>query len=141
MAIRHAFFFLPLAQVKATLMKSLVKLGQVILYVADMGASVNFYQDCLGLPVSYPGPDVDLSAEPWVTFETGATSLALHSGGPGNMPADAPSITFMVEDLDTAYRDVMVHGVKLSEISEPHPGVRLCSGKDPDGHVFILQQS
>jgi len=123
------------------IMKTLSRLGQIILYVSDMGRSVEFYQDRLGLPVTFPGPDVDLATQPWVTFDTGKTSLALHDGGPGNQPSLAPALVFIVEDLETAAHDVESHGVKLSEITEPHPGVRLCHGTDPDGHVFFLKQS
>ncbi|MCH8978131.1 MAG: VOC family protein, partial [Armatimonadetes bacterium] len=45
-----------------------MKLGQVILYVSDMGRSVEFYRDKLGLSVTYPDGG-DLSGQPWVTLD------------------------------------------------------------------------
>ena len=56
------------------------ELIEIIVYVEDMAAQVAFYRDVLGLRVTWP--DVgDFSGEHWVTFATGAATLALHSGG------------------------------------------------------------
>ena len=122
-------------------MKTLARLGQVILYVSEMKRSVEFYQDRLGLPVTYPGPAANLDEAHWVTLDAGGFSLALHSGGTPNRDTLAPAVVFLVENLDKAYEDVMVHGVKLSEIAEPHPGTRLCHGTDPDGHTYFIKQA
>lgn len=122
-------------------MRSLKRLGQVILYVSNMGRSVEFYQDKLGLPVSYPGPEANLAEQFWVTLSTGGFEIALHAGRESGPPAEAPALVFLVEDLEAAVRDVTDHGVTLTEITEPHPGVKLCNGRDPDGHVFFLKQA
>jgi hypothetical protein len=44
-----------------------------------MDAQVAFYRDKLGLTVSYPDGLNDYTGEYWVTFATGACTLALES--------------------------------------------------------------
>ncbi|MCH8978844.1 MAG: VOC family protein [Armatimonadetes bacterium] len=117
-----------------------LRLTQTILYVADMARSVKFYRDLLGLKVSYPSGG-DLGKEPWVALDAGSSTLALHEGGPGETHEHAPSIVFMTADVEASRAKLVAKGVGLGEVTEPHPGVKLCSGQDPDGHTFFLRQA
>ena len=49
------------------------KVDYVMVNVSDMGLSVAFYRDTLGLRLKFESPG-------WSEFETGATTLALHLG-------------------------------------------------------------
>lgn len=114
-----------------------MKLGQVSLYVSDMARSVEFYRDKLGLTVTYSDGE-DFAGQFWVTLGDEGCSLALHSGGAGQTADLTPAISFMSDDVEGARSSLIAKGVKLSEIEEPHPGVKFCSGQDPDGHRFFI---
>ena len=111
-----------------------------MLYVSDMGRSVEFYRDKLGLSVTYPDGD-DLSGQPWVTLDGEGCALALHDGGPGSTADLAPAISFMTDSVEAKRKDLVSRGVGLSDVEEPHPGVKFCHGKDPDGHRFFVSLS
>lgn len=111
---------------------------QVVLYVSSMAESVTFYVEKLGLPLTFPTWPTDLSAEHWVTVDAAGTSIALHAGGPGNIPDLAPAVSFSVKDIQQTRAGLTAKGIPFSEIEEPHPGVKLCHTKDPDGHTVFL---
>ena len=54
---------------------------EVILYVQDMDAQVSFYRDLFGLRVMEPQNVRGFAGVYWVTLDTGACTLALHTGG------------------------------------------------------------
>ena len=117
-----------------------MKLGgviEVIIYVQDMEAQVAFYRDVLGFGVAYP---VDGSVnEWWMTLQTGACTLALHGGGDGDFGKSAPKFVFASHDLDSDRATLIARAVKVSEIREPAPGVRVFDAWDPEGNVFSLE--
>ena len=51
------------------------KVDYVMVNVSDMGRSVAFYRDTLGLPLKFESPG-------WSEFQTGDTTLALHHAAP-----------------------------------------------------------
>ena len=104
-----------------------------------MGAQVEFYRDVLGLEIGYPRTQTDYTNEHWITFETGACVLALHGGSSKNQGPDAAKFVFGSTDIDRAQRCLKRHGVKVSEIREPAPGVRVFDGWDPEGNVFSIE--
>ena len=114
-------------------------LGEIILFVDDMASQVHFYRDILGLSIAGPIQD-DYSAEHWVTFKTGACTLALHSGG-RQSPKNCQSVKFvlMVDKLDEVRRLLTPKGVTLSDVRSPAPGVLVCDGFDPEGNPFSLE--
>ncbi len=115
-------------------------LCEVILYVQEMSAMVRFYRDQLGLRVEEPADAADLSGESWVVFETGATKLALHSGGQQRPGEGAPMLVFAVADLAAARTLLVERGVTLEEPFEAAPGVLVCHGRDPEGNPLALEQ-
>jgi catechol 2,3-dioxygenase-like lactoylglutathione lyase family enzyme len=112
---------------------------KVILYVQDMDTQVRFYRDRLGLNVSYPQDLQDYSQEFWVTLEAGACTLALHGGGKGRLSEDSPKIVFGVEDIETARQELLAGGVKLGNVRQAAPGVKVCDGRDPEGNPFSIE--
>ena len=118
----------------------LAGLCEVILYVQEMAAMVRFYRDLLGLRVEEPADVDDLSGESWVVLDTGATKLALHSGGERRLGADTPMIVFAVADLAAARSVLIDRGVALEEPFEAAPGILVCHGRDPEGNPLALEQ-
>jgi predicted enzyme related to lactoylglutathione lyase len=117
----------------------LLDLMEVILYVQDMGAQVRFYRDILGLEVSYPAGLTDYTGQMWVTFATGACTLALHGGATGARGKDAPKIVFRVADIETARGLLCERGVDMRDIREAAPGVLTADGFDPEGNAFSIE--
>jgi catechol 2,3-dioxygenase-like lactoylglutathione lyase family enzyme len=116
-----------------------IGLIEVILYAKDMNKMVQFYRDVLDLPLNNPGIR-DYSNESWVPFQTGNCSLALHSGGNGNIGSDAPKIVFQVEDIKSARFQLLQASVAVSDIRSPAPGRQVCDAKDPEGNPFSIEE-
>lgn len=112
---------------------------EVILYVQDMNTQVNFYQEVLGLQVSYPLGKQDYTGEMWVTFDTGACVLALHGGGKKRIGSDAPTIVFGVLNIHDARESLLKQGVTMGEIRPAAPDIFVCDGKDPEGNTFSIE--
>jgi len=110
-------------------------LGEIILFVDDMPSQVRFYRGILGLSIDSPIQN-DYSAEHWVTFKTGACTLALHSGG-RQSPKNCHAVKFvlMVDKLDEVRRLLAQKGVTLSDVRSPVAGVLVCDGVDPEGNL------
>ncbi|MFW9853918.1 MAG: VOC family protein [Candidatus Thorarchaeota archaeon] len=112
---------------------------QIILYTANMQKQVEFYRDILGLKITYP--DIrDYSKEFWVTFSTGEATLALHTGGKGEIGTDSPRFTFEVQDIQEAFSYFKDKGILDSEIREPVPNTFVFDIKDPEGNKISIEQ-
>jgi predicted enzyme related to lactoylglutathione lyase len=114
-------------------------MSEVILYVKDMQAQVEFYQNTFGLRVSYPQGVADYSRARWVTFDTGGCTLALHSGGQGHAKPDAPKIVFSVENLFDSRQELIQAGIEMSDIRSKVQGIYMSDGVDPEGHSFSIE--
>jgi lactoylglutathione lyase len=113
------------------------KVDYIMVIVSDIGRSVAFYRDTLGIPLKFESPG-------WSEFQTGSTTLALH---PGSRPAGseaAPqrgpvagtcSIGFSVPDLNSAYAELTKRGAHfvMPPTDRPNEGIRLAVCVDPDG--------
>lgn len=113
-------------------------LTEVIVHAKDMNAQVAFYRDKLGLTVTYPAGRSDYASDAWVTFDTGACTLALHDGRPDHAPP-VVRFTFGVSDIRAAREELLGRGVEIGEVRSPAPGVLVVDGKDPEGNVFALE--
>src|SRR5215207_2373090 len=60
------------------------KVDYIMVTVSNMGRSVAFYKDKLGLPMKFGTPE-------WTEFQTGTTTLALHGGGQPKEATGDPS--------------------------------------------------
>ena len=114
-------------------------LSYVILYVRDASKSVPFYRDTLGLKVRVDSPG-------WVEFETGATTVALHSDEklPAVRPHGQAVAVFNVEDIDVAYESLKAKGIKFAKepqvVCEGEAGKvgRSADFQDPDGNPLSI---
>ena len=113
------------------------KVDYVMVNVSDMGRSVAFYRDTLGLTLKFESPG-------WSEFETGATTLALHPGTPvadsraatqAGPAAGTCSLGFSVENLDSTFAELRKRGARfvLPPIEQTSEGIRLAVCVDPDG--------
>ena len=112
--------------------------------VSDMGRSVAFYRDTLGLPVKFESTE-------WSEFETGPITLALHgvalagrSRGvaPAEPTAGTCSLGFSVESLDATYTELQTRGARfvLPPTEQAKEGIRLAVCIDPDGLAISLAE-
>jgi lactoylglutathione lyase len=101
-----------------------------IRYVANMDEAIRFHEQQLGLKLRFRTPD-------WSEFDTGTTTLALHSSSKANPPGTA-SVGFRVTNVDEFCRTAMHHGcMVVSQPSEVH-GMRVARLADPDGGEFSV---
>jgi lactoylglutathione lyase len=111
------------------------QLDYTMVIVSDMGKSVEFYRDKLGIPLKFESPE-------WTEFQTGITTLALHGGGvtkeastDQSKYAGTCSIGFNTEDLDKTYEELKSRGVRfvMPPMQREGEGIRLAVALDPDG--------
>lgn len=112
------------------------QLDYTMVIVSDMARSVEFYRDKLGIPLKFESPD-------WTEFQTGTTTLALHSGGiprertggAGDKDAGTCSIGFNVADVEKTYEELKAKGVRfvMPPTQRDGEGIKLAVCLDPDG--------
>lgn len=121
------------------------QIDYTMVIVSDMDRSVEFYRDKLGIPLKFQSPE-------WTEFQTGATTLALHSGGvsqtqaAGGDPskqAGTCSIGFNVDDVDKTFAELKAKGVNfvMPPTQREGEGIKLAVGIDPDGLPVSFAQS
>lgn len=117
----------------------IIEIMEVILYVQDMQAQVTFYRDTLDLAVSYPQGLDHYHDQNWVTFASGACTLALHGGGQRRQGEDTPMLVFRVADIQSARQALVARGVAMGKIFTAAPGVQVCHFQDPEGNPLALE--
>ncbi|WP_417851868.1 VOC family protein [Thalassoglobus sp.] len=115
------------------------RLHEVILYVQDMGRQVSFYRDFLRLPVLFPADLSNVEELDWVTFDTGACKLALHSGGKCDFGFDAPKFVLSVDDLEKWHSRLSSVAVNVDKIRTPAPGIHVFDAMDFEGNRFSIE--
>lgn len=118
---------------------SLGAISEIILYVSDMEKQVRFYRDTMGLAITWPADLEDCSEEFWVTFSTGACTLALHGGGENDFGRDAPRYVFDVENIEETRSAFQARSIPVSEIRNPAPGIAVFDARDPEGNLFSIE--
>jgi lactoylglutathione lyase len=117
----------------------------IMVNVSDMGRSVAFYRDTLGLALKFESPG-------WSEFETGTTTLALHAvdareaagpDAPSEPHAGTCSMGFSVADLDAVYAQLQSRGARfvMAPTARPNEGIRLAVCIDPDGLAISFAQA
>jgi lactoylglutathione lyase len=118
-------------------------IGAITLFVEDLAATKQFYQDVFGLPVHY---EDDESA----VFNLGNTLInllratAAHEliapavvGGPD--AASRLQLTINVDDVDAVCADLASRGVELLNGPMDRPwGIRTAAFRDPAGHIWEI---
>jgi len=106
-----------------------------------MQRSTTFYRDVLGLPLKFSSPG-------WTEFNTGTTTIALHTTGDqklpphqGRPPAGQAHIGFTVDDLQSFYEQLKAQDVYFSLPPQKQtPGGTQAVLHDPDGLGITLHQ-
>ena len=120
------------------------KVDYAMVNVSDMGRSVAFYRDVLGVPLRFESPG-------WSEFETGATTLALHHarpapaapGEPCGPTAGSCTLGFSTNDLDATVAELSARGARfvMPPTDQPGEGIRLAVCVDPDGLAISFAQA
>jgi predicted enzyme related to lactoylglutathione lyase len=109
------------------------RISVVYLYVSDMGRSLRFYRDLLGIPLE--GDD------DWTEATLGGTRFALHATheGIGELSAGTIHVSLEVADVDAAAERLRADGVETRETMRDEWGTAL-EVVDPDGYrVYLFQ--
>ncbi len=107
----------------------------VTLSVSDLKKAVEFYEKTLGLNKKY-------EYSSYAGFQCGGVEIGLRPGRKekGRIE-DAPSIEFLVDDVDAVYRELKGKGVNF--VKEPHDepwGGREAGFLDLDGNLLEIMQ-
>lgn len=119
----------------------MARIGYVILYVADLDASVRFYRDVLGLPHRFTDAG-------YAEFGTEGTRFALYERrraewltGVTVTPGPAAEIVLVVDDVDAQARRLAALGTPVLSGPADRPwGHRTVHIGDPDGFIVELAQ-
>jgi lactoylglutathione lyase len=116
-----------------TILKSI---NAVRIFVDDLDRARRFYRDVLELDETSAAPD-------WVVFELDGRNIVLET-----VASDDPeraligrllAVSFTVEDIDGAYRNLVARGVSFPAPPEMQPwGGILAFPRDPDGNILTL---
>ncbi|OLP65619.1 hypothetical protein BACPU_12370 [Bacillus pumilus] len=120
-----------------------MKMKYTILYVHDVEASIEFYQDILGFPVK-------MRVESYVEFDTGEVTLSINLrqdvretlGLPvpeGRHSSQTFEIGFVVDDVDQTIAAMKEKGVPVMKEPAKKPwGQTVAYVTDPDGHFIEI---
>jgi lactoylglutathione lyase len=112
----------------------MTRFSYTIVFVRDMGRSVKFYRDALGLPLRFESPE-------WSEFATGSCNLALHKAAEGTAqpasvnrnPAGHCHVGFTVNDLDEFHHRIVGQGTQCLQEPKTESFGRVAVYADPDG--------
>lgn len=113
------------------------KIGAVILLVSDMGRSIDFYKNTLGLPLKSSSPD-------WAEFFKDGTTLALHPMKK-KLKEQVGSrvgmlVGFMVSNMDETYQNLKKKNVKFLKEPKDESFGKHAIILDPDGYMISIAQ-
>ena len=116
-------------------------MNYAIIFVSDMGRSVSFYRDVLGLPLRFESPG-------WTEFATDGATLALHAIGEPNsakddrqqVPAGRCRPGLSVPNLDAFHKRMTESNVPCVQEPKETFGARIAQYIDPDGLVISVSE-
>jgi catechol 2,3-dioxygenase-like lactoylglutathione lyase family enzyme len=118
-------------------------ISAITLFVEDLVAAKDFYQEVFGLPVHYEDPNSAV-----FVFGPTMVNLLASTAAPGLVePATvAPPgsgaravLTITVDDVDAVCAQVTARGVELINGPMDRPwGIRTASFADPGGHIWEI---
>ena len=119
----------------------ITQIGNVTVVVKDLGKSLRFYRDKLGLRLCFFDRKHD-----WVCFDCGAGRTTLSLTTAWNKPAKKlvgikTGVSFLVDDIEKTYKGLLKKKVKftLKPRRERWGGI-LANFEDLDGNKFFLLQ-
>ena len=111
------------------------KISAITLTVSDMGRSLHFYRDVLGLKVLYGGETAYFSS--LQTLAPNDAILNLETGSPG---CHWGRVIFHVEDVDEFWAYLKTRGLDPPKPQDATWGERYFHLHDPDGHELSFAQ-
>jgi lactoylglutathione lyase len=117
----------------------LTKLGAIILLVADMKKSIEFYESILDLPLKHQSED-------WTEFFSNGTMLALRLAKTKEKTKEKTKaaltilVGFMVNDLDITVKRLKEMKVKFVKEPREEPFGKHAIFEDPDEHMISIVQ-
>jgi predicted enzyme related to lactoylglutathione lyase len=111
------------------------RVGDVTFTVSDLERAVGFYENVLRLRKQ-------VESSTCARFDCGGVELRLQAGTPGDGEQEAaPSLDFLVQDVDEAYQTLRERGVRFLEAPlNAGSGERIALFSDPDGNLLRLVQ-
>jgi len=111
-------------------------LSAVRIFVNDLDRARRFYGDVLELRETAAAPE-------WAVFDIDGKKLIIEKVQPDDPEHDLVgrllAVSFAVDDIDRAYRDLTAKGVSFSEPPEKQAwGGTLAFPRDPDGNILTL---
>jgi lactoylglutathione lyase len=116
-----------------------MRINYSIILVSEMGRSVAFYRDVVGIPLKFESPG-------WTEFVTEGATLALHKsdapapvkGTHGAEHAGQCRAGFQVPNFDEFHKRMAEHNVPCVQEPTETFGVRIAQYVDPDGLIFSV---
>lgn len=108
----------------------------ITFYVSDLKKAAKFYEKTLGLEKKY-------EYSSYVGFECGGVEIGLIPKPKENVRVvfTSPSVEFLVDNVDKAYKELKSRGVKFIEELHDEPwGGRQATFIDPDGNTLQITQ-
>lgn len=112
-----------------------MELSEIAFFTADVTKMSEFYQKLLGKAPDYSSQNMAL-------FTLGRVKLLIHARytpAAADLPPDN-HFAFKVEDLDSASRQLLEHGISLEHPPRDYDWGRSAYLRDPDGQLIELAQ-
>lgn len=109
------------------------KVGMVIHPVDDLEQALRFYRDALGCALLFRDGDR------FCALDAGGTKIALAAGA--ERVADAPAVSYKVDDVDAAVAALRAGGASLVRSVEEGPHERRAVLRDPSGNALVVYAS
>lgn len=115
------------------------KLELVAVPVSDADEAKAFYVEKLGFNADHDHQVSDDLRFIQLTPPGSACSIALGVGVSNAPPGSLQGLQLVVDDIETAHRDLSSRGVEVTDIQD-FPWGRFVFFKDPDGNAWAIQQ-
>jgi catechol 2,3-dioxygenase-like lactoylglutathione lyase family enzyme len=121
-----------------------LELEVVGLPVRDVDTAVAFYSDQVGFHVDHDIAPSEHMRVVQLTPPGSSCSVVVGTGLPLGEPGSTKGLQLVVEDIDTARRELADRGVEITDVQqlgpEGSPGSRFAFFSDPDGNGWSLQE-
>ena len=111
-----------------------MQIGYVNVFVSNLGASIEFFRDTLGLPLQMGDEEFG-----YASFDAGAITLGLAQTDDASLIGRHTGVGFITSDIDTRYEELVAKRVVFEMPPTKQPwGGTLALFKDPDANIYYL---